>query len=40
MFAPKVFTLLRNSVGANRRGYSDCGGLEKAIGKLEKIKRF
>ena len=27
----------RNSIGINRRGYSGCSGLEKVIGKTEKL---
>jgi hypothetical protein len=40
MFAPKVFTLhiSENGIGINRRGCGGCGGLEKAIGKSEKMK--
>jgi len=27
-------------IAINRRGYSGCGGLEKVVGKSEKMKRF
>nr|AAU84286.1 hypothetical protein GZ9C4_42 [uncultured archaeon GZfos9C4] len=30
----------RNSIGINRRGYSGYGGLEKIVGKAEKLKSF